>query len=83
MTSEPLSFRTPEGNVHSVPNCPECGVPLTVILGTNKFTLTHESDLSGEYYHKDEEPSSLACGHCLESIEYSDVESVMIAVDER
>ena len=57
--------------------CPNCGKPLNHIWGSDHYTIVW----SNGSWHKEEDSSILACGECYVSLDHSDVEDALKAVD--
>lgn len=56
-------------------NCPNCGKELTIIYGTDKYTLTSNPDTGT--WEKEEDPSRLVCGNCYEDLDNSDIADIL------
>jgi len=56
--------------------CPNCGEPLTEILGSDSYRLFSKDNK----WHKEESASELICGNCHEYLDNHDLEDIMKAV---
>lgn len=60
----------------AIPNCRGCDKPLTVIRGTDSYTI----ELVDGEWQKSEDASNLVCGNCYEELEHREIEDILRAV---